>query len=182
MTIVVAAALTLGPLVSLYRWTTYVFRRQTAAEYDAETFGAYGRGPRSFNAIAEYVREHTTATDRVLVWGSVQGINFLSGRPPATRFGEIRPLTAAGASAFVPRYRQEFLAAIASNPPAYIVALREGSCRIMVPSGFDAADHLARPMNCLSELPELEALAKRQYRAEREFWPFVVWRRIGPSR
>jgi hypothetical protein len=177
LAIILLVALVLPPWLTIYRSAKYAFGARRGAEYQAEMFGAYGRGSDSFNAIAQYVRERTDGEDAVMVWGSVQAINFLSGRRTPTRFAEVKPFTAAGDTLFRPRFERELLEKFTRHPPVYVVALREGACGTRVPSGPMSSDHLAMPVRCLSELPALHELVTREYRLEREFGPFVVLRR-----
>ena len=110
----------------------------------------------------------------MLIWGTVHGINFLSGRRSPTRFAYLRALTDTLDLRFRPKYLREFFHAMETTPPTYIIALDEKWCGVVVRSGLTASDHIAFPMRCLSELPEFRRFVGERYTVERSFGRYNV--------
>lgn len=175
MAVLFAGAL-FSPLLEIYRRVKAEVGLTNAQEYDTMQYGPYGRGPGSFVAIARYLKSRTTERDEVLVWGTVQGINFLSGRRSPTRFAYLRALTDARDSRFRPKYLREFFDNLRTKPPTYVVAVDEQWCGVVVRSGLTSIDHIAFPMRCLSELPEFQRFVGERYAVERSFGNYNVLR------
>ncbi|MDP1857037.1 MAG: hypothetical protein Q8K82_00120 [Gemmatimonadaceae bacterium] len=175
MAVLFAGAL-FSPLLEIYRRVKAEVGLTNAQEYDTMQYGPYGRWPGSFVAIARYLRSRTTERDEVLVWGTVQRINFLSGRRSPTRFDYLRALTDARDSRFRPKYLREFFDNLRTKPPTYVVAVDEQWCGVVVRSGLTSIDHSAFPMRCLSELPEFQRFVGERYAVERSFGNYNVLR------
>lgn len=165
------------PSRDVYRWVKVQLRLTNAHEYDRMMYGPYGpRSPQSFVGIADYIKTRTSDRDEVLVWGTVQGINFLSGRRSPTRFAYLKAFKTEGDERFRPKYLREFLGVMQKKPPTYIVALDERFCDVVVQSGLMSHDHIAYPMSCLSDLPELQQIVGQRYSLERNFGGYLVFR------
>ncbi len=84
---VVTAMLVVAP--SLYAYREFYFQATTAGQVSM----LYGVNPFEQNrALAEVIREHTSADDRVLVFGSEPQFLFHAGRKSATRYIFFYPL------------------------------------------------------------------------------------------
>lgn len=164
------------PSLEVYRWVKAEVGLTNANEYDIMQHGPYGRGPTTFVAIARYIASRTTERDEVLVWGNVQGINFLSARRSPTRFAYLRALTNERDSRFRPKYLREFFADLRTKPPTYVVAIDERYCTVAARSGMTSLDHIAFPLRCLSELPEFQRFVGERYTLERSFGNARVFR------
>ncbi len=77
-------------------------------------------------AIARFLRERTTASDSILVWG-ISGpgiIHFASLRPSPTRFVVVYAFTRRGPkSDLVRRWKDEYIQRLRERPPAYVVVI-----------------------------------------------------------
>ncbi len=142
------------------------------------SFGGYYRGGFCFLAnarLAEYLKQRTAEDDAVLVWGFEPLSNYLSGRRPPTRFGYHYPLTADPQNRYVRRYRKEFLEALRSHPPAYVVVFDQ-----------DPNNLTPRPSRAyLEDFAELSAFLRSGYVHEATIERAELWRRahrppLGP--
>jgi len=174
---VLFAAAIFTPSLEIYRWVKAEVGLTNANEYDRMQFGPYGRGPDTFVQMARYIAAHTTEHDPVLVWGDIQGINFLSARPAPTRFAYLRALTRQRDSTYRPKYLREFFTYLKARPPTYVVAMDERWCNLRVPSGVTSEDHIAFPLRCVSELPDFQRFVSEHYILERSFGNAILLRR-----
>jgi hypothetical protein len=174
---VVFVAAMFTPSLEIYRWVKAEVGLTNANEYDRMQFGPYGRGPDTFVQIARHIAANTTERDEVLVWGDIQGINYLSARRSPTRFGYVRALTSKRDTRFRPKYLREFFGTLEAKPPTYVVAMDERWCNVRVQSGVTSDDHIAFPLLCLSDLPDFERFVNERYSLERAFGSAVLLRR-----
>ena len=165
------------PSLEIYRWVKAEVGLTNANEYDRMQFGPYGRGPNTFVQIARHIAANSTERDRVLVWGDIQGINYLSARSAPTRFAYLRALTRARDTTFRPKYLREFFEDLNAKPPTYVVAMDERWCNVRVQSGTTSEDHIAFPLRCLSELPDFQRFVGERYALERAFGNALLLRR-----
>ncbi len=106
-------------------------------------YGLMTWAPRS--EAAEYVRSHSSAGDRIFVWGQAAHVYAQAGRRPATRYVTTFPLTGyvfgspisddAGmdtSDRILPGSWERFEADVQEHPPAFIVLTREGAERYPV--------------------------------------------------
>jgi len=177
MVAVLFAAAIFTPSLEIYRWVKAEVGLTNANEYDKMQFGPYGRGPNTFVQMARYIAAHTTEYDPVLVWGDIQGINYLSARRAPTRFAYLRALTSKRDSTYRPKYLREFFTYLKARPPTYVVAMDERWCNVRVPSGVTSDDHIAFPLRCLSELPDFQHFVGEHYTLERSFGHAMLLRR-----
>jgi hypothetical protein len=70
---------------------------------------------------AAHIRERTTSTDTLAVFGNNAGITFLSGRHNPTRFIHALPLTEGGGGSAQSDYRLEYITGLRQNRPTYFV-------------------------------------------------------------
>lgn len=174
---VVFVAAIFTPSLEIYRWVKAEVGLTSANAYDRMQFGPYGRGPDTFVQIARHIAAQTTESDEVLVWGDIQGINYLSARRAPTRFAYLRALTRVRDTTFRPKYLREFFAKLNAKPPTYVVAMDERWCNIRVQSGLTSDDHIAFPLRCLSELPDFQRFVNERYSLERAFGNAILLRR-----
>jgi hypothetical protein len=174
LTVVFVAAV-FPPALSVYRWTKIQMGLTSADQFERENYGPYGNGPNSFAAISKYIAARTSPDEGVFVWGTVQGINFLSGRRSPSRFSYTRALT--HENPYREKYVREFFADMTATPPTYIVAIQEGYCDVPFLSGLNRRDHIAFPLSCLSKFPDFQRFVTEGYQLERAFGAFQVWRR-----
>lgn len=174
---VVFVAAIFTPSLEIYRWVKAEVGLTNADAYDRTQFGPYGRGPNTFYQIARHIAAKTTERDEVLVWGDIQGINYLSNRRAPTRFGYVRALTSKRDTRFRPKYLREFFGALQARPPMYVVAMDERWCNARVQSGITSDDHIAFPLLCLSDLPDFQRFVSERYVLERAFGNALLLRR-----
>jgi hypothetical protein len=120
---------------------------------------------------AQYIREHTTSEQGVLVWGLSPGIAALADRHPTTRYPFHKILfTDAPLSRLIPGLsarRAELLARLQRDPPTYILVGTNDA------NGFEPLDS----QSALSRWPELSTLVTRDYARETTIGHFTVLRR-----
>jgi hypothetical protein len=131
-----------------------------------------------FAEVAGYLRSNAVPGDRALVWGSVAGVNYLSGLASPTRFGFAQPLVDPPDSDLRRRYRQEFMRRLTSAPPRYAVSLDERTCaRDPTPAERKLMGTAEGIMRCLGDLPGLREFVIEHYAVSRVIGPLEVWRR-----
>lgn len=156
-------------LIELYGGAArVVLRRQSLTAYRSE-FHAGAVSSQVHEAVADYLRRHTQASEPVLVWGYESVLYFLSGRAAPTRFVVDRVLCLAQ-----PRraaWRAEFLSALRQRPPSYIVVVENNA----TPLWRDSPSELAA-------FPELQQFIEREYRLETQIdrCRLYRWRLAGP--
>ncbi len=173
---VLFAAAMFTPSLEIYRWVKAEVGLTNANEYDRLQFGPYGRGPDTFAQIARHIASNTTERDAVLVWGDIQGINYLSARRAPTRFAYVPALMIKRDTTYRPKYLREFFAALHAKPPTYVVAMDERWCNVRAQSGVTSEDHIAFPLRCLSELPDFQRFVTERYALERAFANAILLR------
>jgi len=123
---------------------------------------------------AQYLREHSSPADGVLVWGLSPGIYALSDRPPATRYVFHKLLvTDAPVSRMWPgldERRVRFMDRLRADPPLYVLVGRGDS------NGFEPLDSYATMMR----FHDLRLMLQNEYTQETNIGRFVVYRR-GPA-
>ncbi len=104
------------PVWESARFVATQLGRVSYADY-IDGFGIPGPSRR----VSEYLREHTTPDERVLVWGLNADIHFLSEREPPGRFSFIVPIMIGAGTLPVQRYRDEYIRAVDARPPRFII-------------------------------------------------------------
>ncbi len=117
--------------------------------------------------VAQYLAQHTAPGERIQVWGHECLIYFLSGRRAATRFAFNRTLCRRGHPR-VEKWRREFLAQLAQNPPTYFVLVHQDGVP-QFPRGSDRE---------LEEFPELKRWLANHYKTERCYEYFTLLRHM----
>lgn len=131
------------------------------------------REAQSFSAednaqLADYVRTHTLAADRIFVFGMSAGTYFLSGRLPASRF--LWAYAPASRMIDRPEFRLETLAASLDRvAPRYIVLQRHNGDSF---SGWRAEDAFGSP--------SMQSVL-RAYHQDATIGDFVLYRRNGSA-
>lgn len=138
--------------------------------YDAR-FGPPGRP--HFSAlgcrwVADYLRTTTAPAERVLQWGFDPLPLALAGRRSPTRFFFHQPLVAPWSPA---RWREEFLADLARDPPTVIVVAHQDA----VPA---ATGRTADSASLLADFPTFAAFLRERYRFDRRIEDFSCYRRV----
>jgi 4-amino-4-deoxy-L-arabinose transferase-like glycosyltransferase len=157
----------LNRLVSATRWDARHLFGQTDRQDYLKRFRS--KSTQAFSAadnerLADYIRAHTEARDRIFVFGMTGGTYFSSDRLPASRFLFVYP--AVSNMIDRPEFRVEGLAAeLARTSPRYIVLQRHNGDSF---SGWRAVDSFAAP-------PMVALL--RNYRQETEIGDFLLYRR-----
>jgi len=118
--------------------------------------------------VADYLRATTAPTDPVLQWGFDPLPLALAGRRSPTRFFFHQPLVAPWAPA---RWREEFLADLARDPPVVILVAHQDAVPAATGRSADSASLVA-------EFPELAALLHDRYRFDRRIEDFSCYRRV----
>lgn len=117
--------------------------------------------------LADYFRWTTAPNDRVLVWGNDPLINFLAGRPSATRFAYNLPLTSVWSW---PGLREEFLRSLAADLPQVVVVVHRDSMP-------QATGQYSDSYTSLQNFKELRDLIVASYELEAVFDRYDVLRR-----
>jgi hypothetical protein len=116
---------------------------------------------------ADYLATRTGEDEPIFVWGHYAMIYYLADRPNPTRFINDPPLSLPhGRQA---EWRQEVMADLTADPPAYIVVATD-----------DTTDF--EPQTSEEQLPNFPALADfmaSQYRLETVIGSFELYRRVG---
>lgn len=111
------------PLRSVKEWISYRSGKISRNQYDAHFVylnkNHYDSG--TIRLLATYVREHSTNTDTIQVWGFDAGINYLADRAAPSRFGYTYPLEIGSKNPYLQGYRAEFLDKIHEKPPVYVL-------------------------------------------------------------
>jgi 4-amino-4-deoxy-L-arabinose transferase-like glycosyltransferase len=134
----------------------------------------FARDHQRYRAAGEFVRDHSSPSDRVFVWGSSH-IYFYADRLMASRFFGCFYVTgmmwgsARDAHQFVvPRAWTELMADLERERPLYIVDTS--------PAALDGYD--AYP---LGAYPEIASFVARSYRVETTIDGVVIYRRVEPG-
>jgi hypothetical protein len=151
------------PAVDVVRWLALVTGIRTEAQHQARHVRRYYNAADEVEA-AKHIQDRTAPVDQVVVWGNDATINFLSGRSTPTRFVFSMPLTRDVDDALRAEYRQEYLAAIGSNPPRYFV----------IGQPHDGSRDKAA---VLRSFPDLLAFIEARYRLERTIGFLEIYRR-----
>lgn len=106
---------------------------------------------------AAYLRLHTAPTDGVFIWGFETLVYFLADRRPPTRFCSNYPLIAKWRK---PEWVEELTAALAANPPVYVVLVTRDAMPWITGQGRDSTALLK------AEYPELREFILNNYRVE----------------
>ncbi|MET0183415.1 MAG: hypothetical protein ABW199_11065 [Caulobacterales bacterium] len=108
---------------------------------------------------AEYLKAHSTPTDRVFVWSVDQAVRLLAERPAATRFSVDLPLSMP--SGYRDQYRQEVITDLRRDPPKFFVL------------GFPYGH---RKEDAIESWPEMGILMMELYARERSFGFVDIYR------
>ncbi|HEY8038426.1 MAG TPA: hypothetical protein VIF15_01480 [Polyangiaceae bacterium] len=161
---------------------------QWALAYGPDAMVATGRLPRDVylrriqqgsystateEAAARYVRDHTSPSDGILVWGLSPGIYAIADRHPVTRYPFHKILmTDAPLSRMWPgleERRAELMERLRADPPVYVLVGRGDV------NGFEPMDS----MGSMMRFPPLRAMLEREYQPETTLGHFVVLRRTA---
>ena len=125
----------------------------------------------STRPAADYLAEHTPPGEAIQVWGHECLLYFLSGRRAASRFAVNRPLCQRK-NPRMKQWRREFLRQMEQSPPYYFVVVHQDGVP-QFPRGSDRE---------LARFPALKAWLRRNYRLERRFEYFSLYRRLPAPR
>jgi hypothetical protein len=170
------AVVLVGPPLSRVASTTLRWARAAATPpaltaYEQREYGFFGHAASPLGRIGSFLREHSTPTDRVQVWGMKAVIYGVSNRRPPTRFGTSQPMVSGVGSGFPERYQREFLEHIHAQPPKFIVARRPELC--------EQARRRVE-LECLDAFPDFARLVELRYRRVEEVQDFTIWE-LEPS-
>jgi hypothetical protein len=117
-------------------------------------------------AVIDYLKTDSAPQDYVYVWGTAPAINFLSQRPPATRFvsnlGLISPWG-------LERWRAELVHDLKANPPRFIVVERHDAITGVSYSKLDSEE-------MLQGYPALAQIIGTRYQPVQNFTDFEIYR------
>jgi hypothetical protein len=117
-------------------------------------------------AVIDYLKMNSAPQDQVYVWGTAPAINFLTPRPPATRFvsnlGLISPWG-------LGRWRTELVDDLKKNPPRFIVVERHDAIPGVSYSHLDSEE-------MLQNYPALAGIINTQYQPVKNFTDFEIYR------
>ena len=147
------------PAFETMRWLAWQAGLIASEEY-YDGFGIPGADIRA----ARYLAEHSTAEDRVLVWGWNASILFMSGRQSPTRFGWSMPLMLGEGTAAREAFRQEFLCDISRYPPRWIVIAPQ-------------SEMLLGGRFTVNDFPEFAAFLNRHYKTRTSISNLVLHER-----
>ena len=166
------------PSLHVYRYARFVLGVTDGRELDRVEFGPFGHHDGAFPAVVAQLRSTSAPADRVLVWGSAAGVNYLSGRASPSPFGFAQPLVDPPDSELRRRYRTEFIRHLTRTPPAYVVSLNEPTCATHpTPEERKLMGRAEGLMRCLGDLPELRRYVLDHYDLERSIGPLELRRR-----
>jgi hypothetical protein len=172
LTLILTTAM-ISPTLSLLRWSLTITGHQSWESY-YRGFGRYGEGDFSFQAdqeVAHFIKEHTTPQDTVLVWGFEVLVNYLSGRASPNRFGFNYALVRGPENMLQPSYRAEFMQALYSDPPRYILILDE-----------DKNDLMAKTSRqFVNDFLAFKTFIDAHYQLETTIEHFAVWQYRPPT-
>jgi hypothetical protein len=114
--------------------------------------------------VAEFLAQHTTPADTVLVFSDVPAVYVLSNRRNATRFPYLRWAQEAGSAAIRQHYAQQFYEDFVRNRPKYFVLTKDGY--LWPEAKFGAL---------LKTLPESDAYFQQHYHYVTDVGQFVVF-------
>jgi hypothetical protein len=124
-------------------------------------------------ALADHLRAHTEAHERIQVWGHESLVYYLARRDAASRFQTSNPLvTRRSDGELTPmqrRWRAEFLRDLAQDPPRYVVITRDDH--------WWWAPEQRSSEQLLDDFPEWKRFVEERYALERRIGRFLVLRR-----
>jgi len=144
-----------SPTVDVGRWLQFMTGMKTRTQYYSQYVRRFYVASDTMEASA-YLKERTSPSDTIAVWGNEATINYLSERQNPTRFVFAMPLTAVGSAILRANYRKEYMAAFNTHPPRYFV----------VGQPHDGSPDKAA---VLREFPELDSFVRDHYSLERQF-------------
>jgi hypothetical protein len=166
----------IGPLVHLYRFAKAAVAVDFG-NYERIEFGPFAHRGGVFPELVDYLRARTAPTDVVLLWGSAAGVNYLSDRLAVSPFGFVQPLVDPPDTELRRRYRERFMSRLTNTPPRYVIALNAAACsRSPSRSERQLLGRAEGLMQCLEDLPPLDAYVKARFVMERTVGPLDVWR------
>jgi hypothetical protein len=117
--------------------------------------------------VIHYLREKSSAQDKVYIWGAATLIYYLTGRPSPTRFlPNYRLLSTWGP----PAWREELVSDLRSSPPAFIVVAQHDEDSKITLTALDSEKYL-------KVFSGLDAFISLSYERAAAFPDFVVYRR-----
>ncbi len=124
--------------------------------------------------VAEYLRANTTSEDRIQVWGHESLVYYLADRLAAGRFqstnGLVMRVPGAPITPMQERWREEFMAAMRSMRPRFIVVTR-GDRWWWAPAERTSEE-------LIDDFPAFRDLIAQRYERDREIGKYLVYRRI----
>ena len=148
------------PTLDAARWTAHVLGLIDTPNYYAAFAGAGDA-----RLAAKYIREHTAPGDKISIWGWDASIIFESGRDAVSRFGYSMPLIMGKGTPQQKQLREEFLSAVRSDPPAYVVVSPQ--------SEMILGEHVD-----LTDFPEFADFIAQNYTEETRFGETLLYRRL----
>ena len=118
-------------------------------------------------AVARYVAKHSTADEKLFIWGFEPSVYFLADRQPATRFIYNFPLYGAFAA---PGLRETFYQQLEHVMPRYILIVKRDAMPQVTGTNDDSAAAFARDSR-------LSAFVATYYGEETVIEDFTVYRR-----
>ncbi|MBX3283479.1 MAG: hypothetical protein KF756_13525 [Acidobacteria bacterium] len=157
--VLVVALSTVRPTLDSARWAAHVTGLvDTRAYYSAFADAQDAR------LAAGYIRERTHPSDKISIWGWDASIAFECDRDTVSRFGYSMPLLMGEGTPQREALRKEFLSALHSDPPAYIV--------ISPQSEVILGKHYS-----LQDFPQFSAFITQGYAEETRFGSLILFRR-----
>ena len=144
----------------------YLRGRESQAAYHAHFRGGEFVAAESL-AVADYLRERTTAGDSLYIWGFRPEIYYLTGLNPATRFIFQFPLVGTWYPA---AWRQENVDVLWAALPPYVLVLQVDYMPFV--TGRDEDSH-----TLLNEYNELSDWLSFNYEPDIQIGNFFLWRR-----
>lgn len=126
--------------------------------------------------VARYLREHSSAEDRILIWGYEPLTYYLADRVAASRFHITHPLVMrkpdGTLTAMQERWRAEFLDSIAAVKPLFVAVVRQDNW------WWAPGERTSEEM--LDDFPAWKRYLESHYRPVQTIGRFVVYRRADP--
>ena len=149
------------PALDAARWTAHIVGLVDTPSY----YSAFASAEDA-RLAAKYIREHTAPGEKISVWGWDASIIFESDRNAVSRFGYSMPLIMGKGTLQQKQLREEFLSAVHSDPPAYVVVSPQSE--MILGESVDITD-----------FPEFSDFIAQNYTEEARFGKTLLYRRLA---
>jgi hypothetical protein len=122
-------------------------------------------------AVVDYIQQHTTPQDTIYIWGSEPLIYFLADRSSPTRYTFNVPLLASWGK---PSWREELVHDLVRSRPRYFIVVERDEMPWTTGRTEDSK-------TLLEEFPALKTFLVQNYKEEKRFNQFILYKLNSPS-